>query len=203
MAVKNFPITEDDAPISWNPNTNYGANTTLELMYYNTGTDSALLKCALAGAGLKVKSAKLYMYCYYRSVDWPYTEECCPCNSTWAEMTVNWNSKPTYGASMQTRTISTTGWWTWDLTVSLVQQWVDGGSNYGMYINPTYHTGGGGDYPQFYARENAAVEKPYIKIIYTTQGGFVFFLSEAWEKHKEFWAPDKKLILPKDLGFSY
>jgi hypothetical protein len=34
-------------------------------------------------------------------------------------------------------------------------------------------------------------------------GGFFLFLSEAWERHKNLWTPDKKLILPEDLGFSY
>lgn len=33
--------------------------------------------------------------------------------------------------------------------------------------------------------------------------GFMIFLSEAWERHKKLWTPDKRLLLPKDLGFSY
>ncbi len=36
-----------------------------------------------------------------------------------------------------------------------------------------------------------------------TGGAFLLFLSEAYQRHKKLWTPEKKLILPKDLGFSY
>jgi len=34
-------------------------------------------------------------------------------------------------------------------------------------------------------------------------GAFLLFLSEAFKNHDRLWTPQKKLILPKDLGFSY
>jgi len=30
-----------------------------------------------------------------------------------------------------------------------------------------------------------------------------WFMKEAWDRHKKLWTRDKKLLLPKDLGFSY
>jgi len=45
------------------------------------------------------------------------------------------------------------------------------------------------------------------RIVLMTQdpsgGAFLLFLCEAWQRHKKLWTPERKLILPKDLGFSY
>jgi len=48
----------------------------------------------------------------------------------------------------------------------------------------------------------------YAQIMATFKGGFSgfspwIFLKDMWERHDRLWTPDKKLILPEDLGFSY
>jgi len=51
---------------------------------------------------------------------------------------------------------------------------------------------------------NIALSAEEIKQVYRGPNrGFFIFLSEAWKKHKKLWTPDKKLLLPEDLGFSY
>ena len=56
---------------------------------------------------------------------------------------------------------------------------IDGGANFGIY------------------------EWEAFEYIAPTRGNFFLLLSEAYKRAKKLWTPDKKLILPKDLGFSY
>lgn len=74
-------------------------------------------------AGSTITSAKLNLFCWATAGN-TFVADACPANSdSWAETSINWNTQPTFGAALDSETLtagSTNVLYTWDAT-SFVQ----------------------------------------------------------------------------------
>lgn len=84
-------------------------------------------------ANATINSARLELYRYDGFSSAPLTLDAHAITSAWAE-TVTHSTQPSYGAIQSSATITTNGWYYWDLT-ALVQAWADGATtNNGVAI---------------------------------------------------------------------
>ncbi len=115
-------------------------------------------------ANSEILSAKLMLYGYGTSnyVRDP-TFKIKEINSSWDESTVSWDSKPLYGNEVSRITLPFgTSWHEWTIT-SLVQEWVNGKSNYGVAILCTSNEDQGAFKSSDYSD---ASKRPILEVIY-------------------------------------
>jgi uncharacterized repeat protein (TIGR01451 family) len=119
------PPIDDTYTHEARPTTKFGDKKTLFTGWYNGGSERVWLKFDLSGlpADLDIGKAKLWVYNYWltgggslgvraHGVD----------NDDWNEGTVNWNNQPSYGGMLgDIVPITETGWYSWDVT-SFVKQ---------------------------------------------------------------------------------
>jgi len=195
MAIKKFTLTDDAYIDTDNPTTNYASVTTIQILYNNYNLQMACLKCSPMLFGIKVKSARLALYCTAKGGT-AQNISIYENTSDFSEATVTYNTKPTTGSAIDTQAPATAlAWYYWTLTTATVQQWASGGNNYGLSIKQPASTGAGTQYFTFASSEYAdSALRPYIEITYNPSGGLGYgnpwiFLKDMWEKHDRLWKP--------------
>ena len=87
--------------------------------------------------------------------------------SSWSEMSVTWNSRPSYAESYGSVAIKhgSFGWYSLDVT-NLVKAWVSGTyANYGVMLRGPEHSGSDSSWRAFYTRESSYVPELVITYI--------------------------------------
>jgi hypothetical protein len=131
----------------------------------------SLVQFDLAGipAGTQIASASLKLY-LIDSWDYPgrsRTITTYRIKSGWSEMSVTWNTKPSYGESYGTASVThgDRRWYSFDVT-DLVRAWVNGTkSNYGIMVRGPEHSGQDSSWKGFSTREGPF--PPQLVINYT------------------------------------
>lgn len=202
----NIPITEDAFLDSTNPNNNYGSTSFLKLLRNNYGVYSNAIRADCSKYTGTITEAKLYVYITNKSAYscYPYV---LPFSSSWNESTITWNNMPARGSSVGDSGWTTDGWKSLTITTSVVQGWINNGNNYGLYFYQSNDTGSSTYNTQIASTDYSSSDfHPYIRVctsnLVKDVGNFYLFFSEAYNNAKKLWR-NNKLILPKDLGFSY
>jgi len=189
------------------PTTNFDTSNIVAIMEHtNPWAKRTYMKWDLSSIpGTKITSAILYLYCTYEGGDIATYKV----TSSWNSATMTWNSgQPSVdGTNLHTWSPSVVNTWYnsgSDLN-ALVQSWKNGTiTNYGLAIYAPTNIG-----PIYFSSNDAASNKPYFLITYPSAGGFsgfgpvYTFFKDAFDSNRKLWTAKKKLILPKDLGFSY
>ena len=172
MTIKKILLTEDSKVDTDSPTANYGASTLYQTLYNAYNKQSACLKCSPIQVKGTVISARLALYGGLKGgITTNLTIS--PLNSTWSETTVTWDTTPARGDVWDTIAPDAAGWWYWDLNTATVQQWADGGNNYGMYLDQPVSSGTGADYMNWKSSETVDAEKPYVEITYNPLASFL------------------------------
>lgn len=190
--------------------TNYGSSEYLQIETHGGGpyTKYVYLGWDLSEIpeGSIIKSGTMYWYFSSKAGGTMPTLYTYRCDADWAENTITWNNQPGItGDSIYSWTgLTTTGVWrnSGNVFTSTLQGWLDGTiNNYGIRVYPI--SSDPSAYVIFHSKENAT-NKPYMKIVYEPPAnpGFFAFFCESWQRRGKLWR-NNKLVLPKDLGFSY
>jgi len=155
----------DDAFIySKLPDTNYGDNVAL-VVGYNDGYLSTLILFDVSPySGVTVDSAYIQTYIYQSNGE--YSNIKIGKNTGyWTEETVTWNNRPAFDDYVSIPSIPSSGWWEIDVT-SFVENYVSGADpNYGFRIGKGDTDHGNAN---FWSRDSAESEKPYLELNYTS-----------------------------------
>ncbi len=136
------------------PDTNYGSDTSIYVRPYDSRRNRGFLKFDLSGISEDtIDQAKLHLYCW-RKRDQDFEAGCYEVDDdSWSEYTITWDNQPSHGSwSLDTEWIDGTGWYVWDVT-GFVRQEFAGDKVVSLSLRGTY--------PE-------------------TQGGLAFFDSKEW-----------------------
>lgn len=166
LTTRTFTSAADTCVLEGYPTQNFG-NTADMLAGYDDYLDPdgkiarSLVKFNIAGipAGTTVERATLRVFLFgsYDFEGWIDTITAYRAAGNWAEMSVNWNNRPTVGESYSSVTVPTYsdpgGWYELDVT-ALVQGWVNGAiANQGIYIRGEEASGALSSWRSFSTRE--------------------------------------------------
>jgi serine protease AprX len=115
----------DDAHVNerW-PDRNYGSNSSIWVCPRNNRTKRGFLKFDLSEIppNANVQQAKLHLNCSVKKHD-NFDAACCEVeNDVWSENTITWNNQPSYDNSLDVVEIIGVGWYTWDVTSFVGQE---------------------------------------------------------------------------------
>lgn len=130
--------------------------------------DETLIQFPLSSipSGVNINSANLKLYGQGSFIGGTSIVKVKKILEAWDESTVKWDTKPTYGDYVSSSTLTDEiKWHEWDIT-SLVQEWINGGVNYGLALlttshRPTGETGG------FRSSDNSdSTKRPILEVLY-------------------------------------
>ncbi len=176
-----------------NTNTNYGTDTTMWTqligsLYEKWGLVQFPLEEIPKSATIREGICKIY----FQSADGNYTDALRRITSSWTELGVTWNNRPSYNSTNLDTFTHKTGWAEFDIT-DTIQGWVDESlDNYGVYI----HRISGGNDRQYRTRERSGDFDPRLEIEYSAGNSMWFAFTESFKRNKEIFKP--KLWTPKN-----
>lgn len=106
------------------PNNNYGSGTSIWVSPYDSLKNRGFLKFDLSGVpgGVGIIEAKLHLNCWKKQYN-DFDAACCPvADDSWSEHGITWNNQPSHDGSLFTVGITGTGWYTWDVTSFVSQE---------------------------------------------------------------------------------
>jgi len=146
MIYQPDPIEGKDAAVITHPyldfeDINLGSDIYCGAAVSDGGTSSrGLIEFNIAGLPYPAISAELQMHGLPRALQYPYGPvrgdvSIYQVTSPWDEMTVTWNTMPSFdGTPIETETPDTERWYEWDIT-TLYNEWKSGASdNYGTIL---------------------------------------------------------------------
>ena len=113
LQTKTITTVADATLEQYNPDSNYGGDSSLEIGYYY-GWLEACIKFNLSNIPNNVIAAELSLDFYY--VDATTTVEIYDMSSSWNELSITWNNAPTYGAYLESFVVYQEGIYVIDIT---------------------------------------------------------------------------------------
>lgn len=213
MAIKNIKPDHDSFAQESDPTTPKGSLSLIRLKQWDVTRSYPYLKwssdlISRIPSRSVINSATINLYVWECNTASGYeTIPTYQINADWDESTMTWNNKPAVtGSSLGNMDFTSIGWKTLDIT-SLFTDWFNGTKNaYGIRIGAISTTmiSSSPLISIYSTEEEAETDKhPYISVDYTS-GGFQLWwgFCESWQRRNKLWR-NNKLVLPKDLGFSY
>ncbi|NOZ72214.1 MAG: DNRLRE domain-containing protein, partial [Chloroflexi bacterium] len=153
---------------SWQPNSNFGSDATLELSYSKIDVakeEVSLVKFDLSSlpSGAVIDSATLQLYLDSTAGASPVNIGVYFVTSSWNESTVTWNTFPTAETLGLSGSVdNSAGYKSWNIT-SYAQSWLDGTANNGVYLRgPTDGT----YYGRTFKSREGRIYPPLLAITY-------------------------------------
>lgn len=146
----SLTLFEDCLVYDFQPDTNYGAGNHISALNTTTGPKEmyGYLKFNLSEipASVTIENATLFTYTYlapsggYRDVSAKAVS-----NQTWLEEDVTWNDRPALvnNTALDIDGTDTLGWWDWNVTLWIREEYNDSDENVSMCIANNDGTGGG------------------------------------------------------------
>jgi len=169
------PIADAHVELGTYENSNFGGNDYLELdsTYYYIGwtqymgpSTKAYMKFDLTSipSGVTINSAKLGLYCLIQSETREIRAYYCADN-TWTETGITWKNAPSKGTLIDTVTVGSSGWHSWEATQIVTQAISKGKLSLVLEMNLEGITQYRYIYMSFYSREG--LYSPRLEINYT------------------------------------
>jgi len=126
-AAKLIYLTDDADVYERYPNNNYGSDTSIWVSPYDNRKNRGFLKFSLSEipSGVNILDAKLHLNCWKKEYDDFDAASCEVENDNWSENVITWNNQPSYGGILDVIEITGIGWYTWDVTSFVDQEFKD------------------------------------------------------------------------------